>query len=120
VQSSEDRKTLLYMATTWESVADDRGRTCPTKTKLISIDWTAQRAQIDPRGPAGRERPGNVEELDDVHAGLSALQPCDERLILPWLRPRARPASLVLKMRDRDEGRSHHRSARWRPRTDSV
>jgi hypothetical protein len=62
------------------------------KTKLISIDWTAQRAQIDPRGPAGRERPGNVEELDDVHAALSALQPCDERLILPWLRPRARPA----------------------------
>ena len=28
-QSSEDRKTLLYMATTWESVADDRERTCP-------------------------------------------------------------------------------------------
>src|ERR1700738_3124293 len=63
-QSSEDRKTLLYMATTSESVADDRERTCPTKTKLISIGWTAQRAQIDPRGPAGRGGPGKVGALD--------------------------------------------------------
>jgi hypothetical protein len=26
-----------------------------------------------PEGPTGRERPGNVEELDDVHAALPAL-----------------------------------------------
>jgi hypothetical protein len=32
-QSSEDRKTLLYMATTWESVVDDRERTLSDKNK---------------------------------------------------------------------------------------